>query len=211
MLFLFSFWHPCDSDVGMFKVVPEVPKPLLIFLNSCFFILFWLNVYFFLLVQTVDLSPSFLPFAVPCIFSFTSFFIAFTFSSILRPYSTISVSILITSVLNPASDRLTICSLFSYIFSGVLIYSFIWAIYFLSPSACYIVRGGALGVQQGGATHIAGLWALYGGRGLRGKNAACLALSWLSVTSSATHKQMGPSGADSGGFVYVLGPCGSLQ
>ena len=27
---------PCDSDVGMFKVVPEAPQPLLIFLNSCF-------------------------------------------------------------------------------------------------------------------------------------------------------------------------------
>ena len=39
----------------MFKVVPEVPKPLLIFLNSCFFILFLLNVYFFLL-QITDLD-----------------------------------------------------------------------------------------------------------------------------------------------------------
>ena len=45
---------------GMFKVVPEVPKPLLIFLNSCFFILFQLDVYF-LLVQIADLSFSFLP------------------------------------------------------------------------------------------------------------------------------------------------------
>ena len=40
LLFLFSFWHPYDSDVGTFKVVSEVPKPLLIFLNSSFFILF---------------------------------------------------------------------------------------------------------------------------------------------------------------------------
>ena len=31
LLFLFSFWHPYDLDVGMFKVVPEVPKPLFIF------------------------------------------------------------------------------------------------------------------------------------------------------------------------------------
>ena len=36
MLFLFSFWNPYDSDVGIFKVFLEVPKPLLIFLNSCF-------------------------------------------------------------------------------------------------------------------------------------------------------------------------------
>ena len=32
MLFLF-FWHPYDLDVGMFKVVLEVPNPLLIFLE----------------------------------------------------------------------------------------------------------------------------------------------------------------------------------
>ena len=47
MLFLFSFWHPYDSDVGMFKDVLEVPKPLLSLLNSYFFILFLLNVSFF--------------------------------------------------------------------------------------------------------------------------------------------------------------------
>ena len=39
-LFLFSFWHPYDSDVGTFKVVPEIPKPLLISLNFCFIFLF---------------------------------------------------------------------------------------------------------------------------------------------------------------------------
>ena len=44
-------------------VVPEGPKPLLIFLNSCFFILFQLDVYFFLLFQIVVLSPSLLPFS----------------------------------------------------------------------------------------------------------------------------------------------------
>ena len=31
LVFLFSFWHPYDSDVDMFKDVPEVPKPILIF------------------------------------------------------------------------------------------------------------------------------------------------------------------------------------
>ena len=51
------------------------------------------------------------------------------------------------------------------------------------------------------------------GSGLRGNNAAFSALCRLSVTSSATHKQIGPSDADSwvDEFVYVLGPCGSLQ
>ena len=51
------------------------------------------------------------------------------------------------------------------------------------------------------------------GRGQRGNNAACSALYWPSVTCPATHKQIGPFWCDSlvGGFVYVLGPCGSLQ
>ena len=70
LLFLFSFWLPCNMDVGMFNVVSDVPKPLLIFLNSCFFILFRLDIYFLLLFQIVDLSPSFHPFTVGslCIF-----------------------------------------------------------------------------------------------------------------------------------------------
>ena len=72
------------EDVGTFKVVLEVPKPLLIFLNSGFFILFWLNAYFFLLLQTTDLSLYFLPaLLVPCTFSFISFGMAFIFSLIL--------------------------------------------------------------------------------------------------------------------------------
>ena len=110
MLFLVSLWYPYDSDVGMFKVVPEVLKPFLPFLNSCFFILFWLNVYFFLLFQIVDLSPSFLPITVGFLFIFLSLCIAFTSSSVLCPYLTISVRILITSVLNSASGRLAVSS-----------------------------------------------------------------------------------------------------
>ena len=82
-----------------------------------FFILFWLNVYFFLLVQTIDLSlVSFPSLLVPCTFSFLSLFIAFTFSSILRPYSANFVSILITSIFNCACDRLAISSSLSCIF-----------------------------------------------------------------------------------------------
>ena len=63
LLFLFSFWHPYDSDVGMLKVSQRFLS-LLIFLKLCFFILFQLNVYFFLLLQIIDLSPSSLPFTV---------------------------------------------------------------------------------------------------------------------------------------------------
>ena len=70
LLFLFSFWHPYDSGVGTFKVVPEVPI-FSHFLNSCFFILFWLNVYFFLPLQIIDLSSvSFPSLLVPCIYIF---------------------------------------------------------------------------------------------------------------------------------------------
>ena len=108
----------------MFKVVPDVPKPLLILLNSSFFILFWLNVYFLFLFQLFDLSADFPSLLVPYIFSFISLCIAFTSSFILCPYSIISVSILITSVLNSASDRLAISSWLSS-FSGVLsVFSF---------------------------------------------------------------------------------------
>ena len=77
LLFLFSFCQPYDSDVRTFKVVPEVPKPL-IFLNSCFFILFWLNVYFFLLFQILDLKPGFLPYTVGSLYMF----LYFTFHSL---------------------------------------------------------------------------------------------------------------------------------
>ena len=51
------------------------------------------------------------------------------------------------------------------------------------------------------------------GRDLRGNNATCSALSWFSVTSLLPASKLGPSGADSqvSGFVYVLGPFGSLQ
>ena len=52
---------------------------------------------------------------VPCIYFFILLYIAFTSSSILWPYSTISVRILITSVLNSASDRLAISSSLSSI------------------------------------------------------------------------------------------------
>ena len=38
---------------------------------------------------------------------------------------------------------------------------------------------------------------LYMWEGLRGSNGACSTLCWISVISPATHKQSGPSGADS--------------
>ena len=92
---------------------------------------------------------------VPCIFFFILLFTSFTFSSILQPYSTISVSILITSVLNSASDRLAISLSLSSFFGFWSVLSFGP---YLSWCSCYTVRGGAIGICQGGATHVTVLW-----------------------------------------------------
>ena len=46
--------------------------------------------------------------------------------------------------------------------------------------------------SQGGATHLAALGCCLWGRGPRGNDATCSALCWLSVTSPATHNQIGP-------------------
>ena len=55
------------------------------FLNSCFFILSWLDVFFFLLFQIIDLGPGLLPFAVGSLYIFLYFtlYIAFISSFIL--------------------------------------------------------------------------------------------------------------------------------
>ena len=119
MLFFLSFWHPYDLDLGTFGDIPEGLYTTLVFFNSFFFLLFWLNAYFFLMFQIVDSNPGFLPFTVvPCTFFFISLSVTFISSFMLLPYSVGSLGILITSVLNSASDRLVISVLFSS-FSGV--------------------------------------------------------------------------------------------
>ena len=73
-----------------------------------------------------------------------------------------------------------------------MICSFLWDNYFLSQHTWYIVMGEALGIHQGGATHIFVLWGCLWGRGQRGHK---MPLAWLlvgSVTSPTTHKQIGP-------------------
>ena len=135
--------------------------------------MFWLNVYFFLLVQTIDLSSGFLPITVGSLYIFLYFtLLHFTFSSILRPFATIYVRILNTSVLNFASDRLAISLPLSCIFSGALISSFIWVFFlfffFLPRQNSHVVRGGALGIHQVRATQVAVLWCCMWGRGPRG-------------------------------------------
>ena len=61
----------------------------------------------------------------------------------------------------------------------------------LSQHISHMVRGEALGIHQGRATHFTVLWCCLWGRGLRGTNATCSALGWLSVTSPTTQKQIG--------------------
>ncbi|KAF6078108.1 hypothetical protein HJG60_009028 [Phyllostomus discolor] len=73
----------------------------------------------FLQVHSIDVSPRFFPSLFPCAFFFISFSVAFIFSSTLRPKSTNSLSILITSALNCAPDRLAISWQLKRIGSGV--------------------------------------------------------------------------------------------
>ena len=142
----------------MYKVVPEVSKPLLIFLNSCFFILFQLNVYFSLLLQIIDLNPSFLPFTVGSLSIFLYF-----------PLYDLQFFLYFASVLNhfcehPADE---LCILISASDIYLLVTQlFFWSfdLFFhlghisLSQCTCYILRSGAVGIPHGGATHLALLW-----------------------------------------------------
>ena len=109
-----------------------------------------------------------------------------------------SLSILITSVLNSASDRLSISLLLSS-FSGLFNLFFHLGHISLSWHTCYVVREGALGSCQGEATHFATLW----GRGQRGNNATCWALSLFQLLSPLPASEWCPSrccpGADSWG------------
>ena len=113
----------------MFKDVLEVPKPLLIFPNSCFFILLWLDVYFFLLFQIIDLSPGFLPVIVGSLnillyFTLGILHLFFHFATKLNQFC----EHFDTRALNFPSDRLAISPSLSSL-SGVLLCSFTFAIF----------------------------------------------------------------------------------
>ena len=123
------------------------------------------------------------------------------------------MSILITSVLNSAPDRWAISSLLSYFFWSFDLFFHLGHIS-LSWSACYVVRGRALGIHQGGATLFVILWHYLWGRSLKGNDATC----WLCSSPTFCHFPHFPqvdgalSDADlkMGGFVYFLGPRGPL-
>ena len=79
------------------------------FLKSCFFILSWLTVYFFLIFHIIDLNHSFLHFPVGLLCTFFYYLSrAFISSLMLLLHSLRSSSILIACILNSASDRLVI-------------------------------------------------------------------------------------------------------
>ena len=149
---------------------------------------------------------------VPCMFIFITFFIAFTFSSILWPYSTISVNILITSILNSASNRLAIYSLLSSIFEALVCF-FIWAIFFIL--VCFLhCKGWSLKYLPGwGNQHCCVVVLLCGGWVWGGTlPRALLSARFQSLPPPPTSK-LDPSSADYpvGAFGYILKSCGSLQ
>ena len=193
----------------MFKVVLET---LLIFLNSCFFILLQLNVYFFLLLQIIDLSPGFFLFTVGSLY----IFLYFTFHSLhffplicnhTQPFLWASWLPLFWTL---HLIRLAISSTLSCISFDLF---FHLGHFFFVLAACYVVRDEALGICQGGPTHIAVLWSCVWGRGQRGNNATCSALGRLKSLPPLSIRKLGTSGSNFqvGGFVYVLWLCGSLQ
>ena len=104
------------------------------------------------------------------------------------------MSVLITSVLNCASDRLAISSSLSCIFSGALKCSVIWAFFFfffLSCHVCYF-KGRSLRCSPGRGNAGRCAVMLYVGEGPRGSNSARSTLHWISVIASGTHNQIGP-------------------
>ena len=120
------------------------------------------------------------------------------------PYSTISVSMLITSVLNSAS------SLLSCIFR-VLIFSFIWAAFSFVLAHQLYYKGWSLRCSPGWDNPGHCVVVLYVREGLQREQCSLLDSSQLLLLLPTS--KFGPSGADSqvGGFVYVLGPCRSFQ
>ena len=120
------------------------------------------------------------------------------------------MSFLINSVFN----WLAISSFLSCIFLELWsVLSF--GLFFFPPPwcTCYMVRGRSLVVLQGRTSHVAGLGTVCGGEVREGTvPLALLSASFQSLLPLHTNK-LDSSGADSpmGGFVYILGPCGSLQ
>ena len=128
------------------------------------------------------------------------------------------MSILITSVLNCASDRLAISLLLSCSFSGALIFHLGRGFFFgggreVVSVSLLRLSGRALGFTRKGQPTWLCCDAICG-EGVREGTVqlAPLSAGFQSLPLLPTSK-LGPSGADSqvGGLVYILGPCGSFQ
>ena len=102
------------------------------------------------------------------------------------------MSILRTSVLNYAFDRLAISSSLSCIFSGALKCSVIWAIFFFLSWCVSYFKGRSLRCSLGRGNAGRSGVKLYVGEGPRGSNGTCSTLCHISVTPCATHNEIGP-------------------
>ena len=144
------------------------------------------------MLQTIDLSPNFLPFTVGSLYDFLYFTLhSLHFSLHFMTIFNNFCEHLITSVLNSTSDRLATSSSLSSVF-GALICSFIWAIFLCLGTSVNVERGRVLSICQGRASHIAMLWHYMWGMGLRGNNTTCWSVSRLAVTSPNMHKRIAP-------------------
>ena len=122
---------------------------------------------------------------------FISLCIVFTFSSILQPYSTISVSILITNVLNSASDRLAISSSLSLFLEFWFVLSF--GPYFFVLAHLLCCKGWSLRYSPGWGNPLCCVVVLYVGEGSE-REQCCLFNSLPTFSHfSTTNKQIGPS------------------
>ena len=146
---------------------------------------------------------------VPCTFSFISLCTAFTSSSIFL-YSIIFVSIWL-----PVFWTLHLIGWLS--FCHFILFLEFWSVLSFGPYVfvllCLLhIRGRALGIFQGRATmslccgtvHRAAVWV--------GTMLLAQLLAGFQSLPPLSMSKLGLSGADSwvGGFVYILGPCGSL-
>ena len=143
ILFSISFSSSSPSGIPMIQMLEHLKLfQSFLSLSSFFWILVysfcsgWMFISSFLSKWLIWVLVSFLSLLIPCIFCFISLCISFTYPSILQPYSTISVSILITSLLNSASDWLVISLLLSSIF-GALICSFTWWFFCFGPCVMF--------------------------------------------------------------------------
>ena len=128
-------------------------------LNSCFFILSWLDVYLF---QIIDLSPSFLPFTVGSLYIFLYFTLHISLLPLFCDHSQPLLWASWLSILDFASERLAISSSLSSVF-GALICCFIWAIFLFVLAHLLHCKGQSLRYSPGRGNPLCCVVVLYVG------------------------------------------------